>query len=67
MATIEARALGNGLRHPPVMARRVRFRLTAQKRCPVVYAISRSREVGEPRDAWLADVARTHDFYPAGA
>jgi hypothetical protein len=30
------------------------------RRCPVVYAIGHGRLVGNPRDAWLADVARTH-------
>jgi hypothetical protein len=63
MGMIEARALANGLRHPSVMARRAWFRLTAQQRCPVVYAIGHGRIVAEPRDAWLADVARTHVLY----
>jgi hypothetical protein len=63
MWTIEARALANGLRHPSVMARRAWFRLTAQQRCPVVYAIGHGRIVAEPREAWLADVARTHVLY----
>jgi hypothetical protein len=68
MGTIEARAVGNGLLDPPVMARRAWFRLTMSKRCPVVYAIARSREIGEPRDEWLAGVAATHDsFYAVGA
>ena len=63
MGTIETRALANGLRHPAVMARRAWFRLTAQRRCPVVYAIGHGRVVAEPREAWLADVARTHVLY----
>ena len=63
MLTIEARALMNGLRHPMVMVRRAWFRLTAQRRCPVVYAIGHGRVVAEPREAWLADVARTHTLH----
>jgi hypothetical protein len=67
MGTIEARAVGNGLLDPPVMLRRAWFRLTMGKRCPVVYAIGHGRVVAEPRDAWLAEVAATHDdYYPAG-
>jgi hypothetical protein len=60
MGTIEARALGRGLRHPSVMAQRAWFRLATTRRCPVVYAIGHGRVVAEPREAWLADVARTH-------
>jgi hypothetical protein len=60
MCTIEACALAKGLRRPPVMARRAWFRLTTERRCPVVYAIGHGRLIAEPREAWLAEVARTH-------
>jgi hypothetical protein len=65
MLAIEANALAKGLRHPKVMARRAWFRLTTQRRCPVVYAIGHGRVVSEPREAWLADVARTHVVHSA--
>jgi hypothetical protein len=48
------------------MARRAWFRLTAQRQCPVVYAIGHGRVVSEPRDAWLADVARGHVLHDTG-
>jgi hypothetical protein len=67
MLAIEANALTKGLRHPVVMARRAWFRLTTQRRCPVVYAIGHGRVVTEPRDVWLADVARSHELHRAGA
>jgi hypothetical protein len=66
MCTIEANAVVKGFRHPSVMARRAWFRLTAQRQCPVVYAIGHGRVVSEPRDAWLADVARGHVLYDTG-
>jgi hypothetical protein len=65
MCTIEGHALLKGLRHPSVMARRAWFRLTMQRRCPVVYAIGHGRVVSDPRDAWLADVARSHVLHEA--
>jgi hypothetical protein len=67
MLMVEANAVAKGLRHPTVMARRVWFRLTTQQRCPVVYAIGHGRVVTEPREAWLADVGRTHELYRPGA
>jgi hypothetical protein len=63
MGTIEARALAKALQHPAVTARRIWFRLTTHRRCPVVYAIGHGRVITEPREAWLADVARTHVLY----
>ena len=66
MGTIEANAVAKGLRHPTVMARRAWFRLTTQRRCPVVYAIGHGRVVTEPREAWLADVGRSHELYQPG-
>ena len=66
MTTIEVHAVAKGFRHPSVMARRGWFRLTAQRQCPVVYAIGHGRVVTEPRDAWLADVARGHVLHDAG-
>jgi len=67
MFAIEAHAVAKGLRHPRVMARRAWFRLTAQRQCPVVYAIGHGRVISEPRDAWLADVARNHVFHDSGS
>jgi len=67
MVTIEANALAKGLRSPSVMARRARFRLTAARGCPVVYAIGHGRVITEPREAWLAEVAETHELHRAGA
>jgi hypothetical protein len=66
MSTIEAHAVAKGFRHPTAMARRVRFRLAAQRQCPIVYAIGHGRVISEPRDAWLADVARGHVVHGAG-
>jgi hypothetical protein len=66
MCTIEANAVVKGFRHPSVMARRAWFRLTAQRQCPVVYAIGHGRVISEPRDAWLADVARGHVLHDTG-
>lgn len=66
MGTIEARALANALRRPPVAARRAWFRLTMPRRCPVVYAIGHGRLVGNPRGAWLDEVAKTHVVYASG-
>ena len=63
MVTIEARALANAVRRPPASARRAWFRLTMPRRCPVVYAIGHGRLVGDPRDGWLGDVAKTHVVY----
>jgi hypothetical protein len=67
MVTIEANALAKGLRSPGVMARRARFRLTAARGCPVVYAIGHGRVITEPREAWLAEVAATHELHRADA
>jgi hypothetical protein len=67
MCIVEAHAVAKGFLHPSVMARRGWFRLTAQRQCPVVYAIGHGRVIQEPRDAWLADVARGHVLHDAGA
>ena len=67
MLAIEANAVAKGLRSPAVMARRAWFRLTTARRCPVVYAIGHGRVITEPREAWLADVGRSHELYRADA
>jgi len=67
ICAIEGYAVARGLRAPSVMARRAWFRLTMQRRCPVVYAIGHGRVITEPRDAWLGEVAKTHELYRAGA
>ena len=67
METIETHAVAKGLRHPSVMARRAWFRVSAQRQCPVVYAIGHGRVITEPREAWLADVARGHVLHDMGS
>jgi hypothetical protein len=66
MLVIEAHAVGKGFRHPSAMARRAWFRLTAQRQCPVVFAIGHGRVITEPREEWLADVARGHVLHESG-
>jgi hypothetical protein len=66
MCIVEAHAVAKGFVHPSVMARRGWFRLTAQRQCPVVYAIGHGRVITEPRDEWLAGVARGHVLHEAG-
>jgi hypothetical protein len=65
MLRIEANALARGLRRPSAVARRVRFRVVTQRRCPIVHAIGHGRLVIEPRRDWIDDVARTHRVYGA--
>jgi hypothetical protein len=54
-------ALARGLWSPTMLARRVRFRLTAQRRCPVVASLlGDHRRIPADRERWLQQVAATH-------
>ena len=64
MLVVTAWAALRTLRRPKVLAKRVEFRLLAKKRCPVVAALlGDERRSPADRNAWLRQVAATHEVY----
>jgi hypothetical protein len=58
---VEAWALLRGALEPRTMASRTVFKYHGRARCPVIRTIRRDhRRIPDDRDAWLAEVRRTH-------
>lgn len=66
LVEVEAWSLGRAIIEPDAALGRAWFRLVTKRRCPVLRAVFGGRRLTEDRDAWLADVARTHLIYASG-
>ena len=68
MLTVTAWALLRSAWQPAVLAQRLKFRLLAKKRCPVVATLlGDQRRIPADRDGWLRRVAETHVVYSTKA
>ncbi len=66
LVTAEAWALVRASTEPGVMLGRLWLKLVSTKTCPVLRAVRETdRRIPGNREAWLADVARSHEFLEA--
>jgi hypothetical protein len=63
MLAFQSWALRNAASEPTVLVQRLRFRSAARHRCPVVRVLlDHARQIPVDREAWLDEVARTHEI-----
>lgn len=60
MRVVERWAVAKALVQPHVVAERIWFRAFRKPTCPVLRAVYAGRRIPGDRDAWLAEVARSH-------
>ncbi|MDE3101420.1 MAG: hypothetical protein KGJ98_04210 [Chloroflexota bacterium] len=66
MLVVQAWALARAPLDPMTLARKIDYQIRVRSRCPILRVLFREhRQVPADRDAWLAEVRRTHDAIDA--